>query len=207
MDFKLKHDAPIEPDSVEFTPADYFAQLPLKEMFDREAPVQVDLGCGYGAFLVAMAKANPECNFLGVERLVGRVRKACKRAANARLRNVRVLCLEGLYTISKLIPPGSISVVHVMFPDPWPKRKHRRRRLVEGEFLDAARVALRAGGELRLTTDDADYFEQMKKAAAAHQGFAEIPWPDDPAYPRTDFEKHFRAQGLAIHRLLLRRRE
>jgi tRNA (guanine-N7-)-methyltransferase len=196
-------DASPDPDLIEFTPADYFAPLPLKEMFESDAPLQVDLGCGEGAFIVAMAKADPRCNFLGVERLVGRVRKVCKRAANARLRNVRVLCVESLYTISKLLPPRSASVVHVMFPDPWPKRKHRVRRLIEREFLDAAHSALRAGGELRLTTDDDDYFEHMKRATGAHGGFLKTPWPDDPGYPQTDFEKRFRAQGLPIHRLLL----
>jgi len=165
----------------------------------------VDVGCGEGAFIVAMAKANPQCNFLGLERLVGRVRKVCKRAVNAGVRNVRVLCVESLYTMSRLIPSQSVSVVHVMFPDPWPKRKHRRHRLINREFLDAAHAALRDGGELRLTTDDTDYFEQMKKVVAAHEGFSKIPWPDDPAYPQTDFEKRFRAQGAPIHRLLLRK--
>jgi tRNA (guanine-N7-)-methyltransferase len=198
-------DALPDPDSIEFTPADYFAPLPLGEIFEREVPIHVDVGCGEGAFIVAMAKANPQCNFLGVERLVGRVRKVCRRAANARLGNVRVLCVESSYTMDKLIPPQSVSVVHVMFPDPWPKRKHRARRLIERQFLDAVHSALRSHGELRLTTDDGDYFEHMKQVAAAHEGFSQSPWPDDPTYPQTDFEKRFRAQGLPIHRLLLRR--
>lgn len=193
------------PDSIEFTPADYFAPLPLEAMFGRSAPLQIDIGCGYGAFIVAMAGENPGCNFIGVERLVGRVRKVCKRSANAGLRNVRILCLESLYTLEKLVPAQSASVIHVMFPDPWPKRKHRARRLVNAGFLDAARAALSPGGELRLTTDDPDYFAHMQSVATAHSGFATVPWPDDPAYPRTDFEKHFRAAGLTIHRLLLRK--
>ena len=193
------------PDSIEFTPGDYLSRLQPAELFGREAPLHVDLGCGYGAFIVAMAKANPQWNFLGVERLVGRVRKVCKRSTNAGLRNVRVLCLESQYTLEKLIPPQSISVLHVMFPDPWPKRKHHRRRLVNREFLDAAHAALAASGELRLTTDDTDYFEQMRRVAAAHEGFAKVPWPEDPDYPQTDFEKHFRAASVPINRLLLRK--
>jgi tRNA (guanine-N7-)-methyltransferase len=194
---------PLAPDHIEFTPANYFTPLPLGELFGREAPVHLDLGCGCGAFIVAMAGNNPQWNFLGVERLVGRVRKVCKRASNAGLRNVRVLCVETLHTLTNLIPPQSIAVVHVMFPDPWPKRKHRRRRIVNRQFLDAVHAVLRPGGELRLATDDPDYFEHMRKVIAAYEGFLQIPWPDDPEYPRTDFEKHFRAQGLTIHRLLL----
>ena len=194
-----------DPESLEFTPANYFVPLSFGDVFEKEAPVHMDVGCGEGAFIVAMAKAHPQCNFLGVERLVGRVRKVCKRAVNAGVRNVRVLCVESLYTMGKLIPPQSVSVIHVMFPDPWPKRKHRRHRLIERQFLDTVRVALRPGGELRLTTDDSDYFEHMKKVTAEHEGFSKIPWPDDPAYPQTDFEKRFRAQGLPIHRLLVRK--
>ena len=76
-------EAPIDPESLEFTPANYFVPLALGDVFEREAPIQMDVGCGEGAFIVAMAKANPQGNFLGVERLVGRVRKVCKRAVNA----------------------------------------------------------------------------------------------------------------------------
>lgn len=198
-------DASLDPESLEFTPADYFVPLPLGEVFEREAPIHLDVGCGEGAFIVAMAKANPQCNFLGIERLVGRVRKVCKRAAGARLHNVRVLCVESMYTMGRLIPAQSVSVVHVMFPDPWPKRKHRIHRIINREFLDAVHAALLADGELRLTTDDTDYFEHMKMVATAHEGFSKIPWPDDPGYPQTDFEKRFRAQGLHIHRLLMRK--
>jgi tRNA (guanine-N7-)-methyltransferase len=198
-------EALIDPESLEFTPANYFVPLALGDVFERQAPIQMDVGCGEGAFIVAMARANPQCNFLGVERLVGRVRKVCKRAFNAGVSNVRVLCVESLYTMSKLIPPQTISVVHVMFPDPWPKRKHRQHRLINREFLDAVHAALQADGELRLTTDDLDYFQHMEKVTAAHEGFSKAPWPDDPAYPQTDFEKRFRAQGLPIYRLLLRK--
>ena len=196
---------PIAPESYEFTPADYFSPIRVEELFARQAPLEIDVGCGEGAFLVAMAKGNPQRNFLAVERLVGRVRKVCRRSARAGLDNVRVMCVESDYTVKHLLPAGSVSVFHVMFPDPWPKRKHHRRRLVNRGFLDAVRGALCDGGELRLTTDDVDYFQHMKKVTAAHEGYSQEPWPDDPAYPQTDFEKRFREQGLPIHRLLLRR--
>jgi tRNA (guanine-N7-)-methyltransferase len=196
---------PSAPDSLEFTPADYFSPIRVEELFARTAPLEVDVGCGEGAFLVAMAGRHPEHNFLGVERLVGRVRKVCRRAVRERLGNLRVICVESAYTVRHLLPEGSVSVFHVMFPDPWPKRKHHQRRLVNRDFLDAARAALRGDGELRLTTDDAAYFEQMNKVARTHEGFSLAPWQDDPDYPRTDFEKRFRAQGLPIYRLLLRK--
>ena len=192
-------------EALEFVPSDYFQPVKIEGIFARPAPLEVDVGCGEGAFLVAIARKNPERNFLGIERLVGRVRKVCRRSGRAGLGNVRVLCVESAYTVRYLLPAGSVSVFHVMFPDPWPKRKHRVNRLVNREFLDAVRVALRDVGELRLTTDDLDYFGHMKKVTAAHEGFSCEPWPDDPDYPQTDFEKRFRALGLPIHRLLLRK--
>lgn len=194
-----------DPDPLEFTPADYFTPVRVEDLFARQVPLEVDVGCGEGAFIVAMAKANPGRNFLGIERLVGRVRKVCRRTTNAGLANVRVMCVEIAYTVQHLLPAGSVTVLHVMFPDPWPKRKHRLRRLVNHEFLDAVHTALLSDGELRLTTDDLDYFEWMQKVAAGHKGFSQAPWPEDPAYPQTDFEKRFRAQGLPIHRLLLKK--
>lgn len=193
-------------ESVEFIPGNYFAPIRIGDLFPRPAPLEVDAGCGEGAFLVALAQKNLQRNFLGIERLAGRVRKACRRATRAGLSNVRVLRVESFYALRRLLPAESVSIFHVMFPDPWPKRKHHRRRLVNREFLDAVQVALMPGGELRLTTDDADYFAQMKKIAVGHAGFGEAPWLDDPEYPQTDFEKRFRAQDLPIFRLLLRRR-
>lgn len=195
-----------DPDSLEYVPANYFVPLSFAEIFERPAPLHMDVGCGEGAFIVAMAKAHPEWNFLGVERLVGRVRKVCKRAVNAGVENLRAICVESAYTMERLVPAGTVSVVHVMHPDPWPKRKHHHHRLINAAFLDSVRTALVPHGELRLTTDDLDYFQQMEKVSAAHTGFEKIPWPDDPTYPQTDFEKRFRALGLPIYRLLLKKK-
>jgi tRNA (guanine-N7-)-methyltransferase len=191
--------------SLEFIPLSYVEPLLIDAMFARTAPLEVDVGCGEGAFLVTMATRFPERNFLGIERLLGRVRKTCRRADHAGLKNIRVLRVESAYAVRHLLPRGLVAVFHVMFPDPWPKRKHRRRRLINGEFLDSVWAALQCGGELRLTTDDRDYFEQMKKVSALRTDFVEMKWPFDSDYPQTDFEKHFRAQGLPIHRLLLRK--
>ena len=192
-------------EELEFLPENYFTPLDPVAVFSRSAPLEVDVGCGEGAFTVAIAAKNPAHNFLGIERLLGRVRKVCRRAVRAGVANVRLLRLESSYSVRHLLAPGSVAVFHIMFPDPWPKRKHHRRRLINREFLDAVRDALQPRGELRLTTDDADYFEWMQAAAAAHEGFAPGPWPDDPEYPQTDFEKRFRAIGKPIHRLLLRK--
>jgi tRNA (guanine-N7-)-methyltransferase len=143
-----------EPDALEFVPENYFAPVDVAGVFLRNAPLEVDVGCGEGAFTVAMAAKNPAHNFLGIERLLGRVRKVCRRAVRAGVGNVRLLRAENFYVVKLLLAPESVSVFHVMFPDPWPKRRHHRRRLINRDFLDAVRAALKPDGELRLTTDD-----------------------------------------------------
>ncbi len=198
----------LPPETVEFLPEDYCARLDLAALFPgREgAPLEVDLGSGDGAFLVEMAARFPGRNFLGVERLLGRVRRTCRRLARAGACNARVIRLESHYLVRYLLLRGSVQVFHVMFPDPWPKRRHHAKRLIQASFLDDAWTALAPGGELRLTTDDAPYFQHMRRVFEAHPGFAEEPWTPGPDYPRTDFECLFRSHGLPIHRALLRRR-
>jgi tRNA (guanine-N7-)-methyltransferase len=190
---------------IELIPPDYFKPLDVGAAFSRSAPLEVDAGCGEGSFLAALAAQHPEHNFLGIERLLGRVRKTCRRVANRQLDNVRVLRLETTYAVKYLLPAGSVAVFHVAFPDPWPKRKHWRRRLINDPFLDTVHTLLAPGGELRLTTDDGGYFAHMQLVCLARRDFTPLPWPEDPDYPQTDFEKGFREQGLPIHRLLLQK--
>jgi len=199
----------IPPDTVEFLPENYFVPLDLAHVFPErpDAPLEVDLGSGDGSFLVEMTNRTPERNFLGVERLLGRVRKTCRRMARTGAANGRIIRVESHYLVRYLLPRASASVLHVMFPDPWPKRHHHPKRLIQTGFLDDAREALAPGGELRLTTDDLPYFQHMRKVFGAHCGFVEEPWTPDGDYPQTDFERLFRSQGLPIYRALLRRKE
>ena len=198
----------IPPDSLEHLPENYFTPLDLDAVFPElpGAPLEVDIGCGDGSFLVEMARRAPERRFLGVERLLGRVRKTCRRLARIGASNARVIRVESHYLVRHLLPRGSASVIHVMFPDPWPKRKHNNRRLIQTDFLDAVREALGEGGELRLTTDDAPYFQHMREVFSVHPGFVEEPWTPGDDYPQTDFERHFRGLGQPIYRALLRRK-
>jgi tRNA (guanine-N7-)-methyltransferase len=187
----------------EIVPANYFAPLILGDYFAGEAPLEVDVGCGDGAFLIAMAQRSPERNFLGIERLVERVAKAGRRAERLGLKNVRLLAVESAYAVRYLLPPESVKVFHVAFPDPWPKRKHWSRRLVQVDFLAAVHAALTVDGELRVKTDDANYFQHMRAVFAAQTSLREIEWSLEPGYPITTFESHFLAQELPIYRARL----
>ena len=146
-------DATDPAEKVEFAPADYFARAATSDIFPREAPLEVDIGCGEGAFLVAMAAKFPERNFLGIERLLGRVRKVCRMVVHHRLENTRLLRIETAYALRYVLPPLSISRAHVLFPDPWPKRRYVGRRMVDRAFAAAVADALAPGGELHVATD------------------------------------------------------
>lgn len=198
---------PLTPDSIHWIPASILESAKVEELFPNPGPLSVDYGCGEGAFVVAMAKKHPERNFLATERLAGRVEKVCRNAARLGLSNLRVLRLENLYIAKYILPPESVSVSYVSFPDPWPKRAHQSRRLVQPEFLSAVRLTLVAGGELRLKTDDLPYFQWMEKVVAEAVGWERADWPEDPAEPLTNFEARFIAQGLPIHKTRLLKTE
>jgi tRNA (guanine-N7-)-methyltransferase len=203
---RQKHDAFLATAArAQWVPEDHFRRAELSEIFLRSSPLEIDLGCGDGAFILAMAAQFPERNFLGTERLIGRVEKVCRAIARHELQNCRILYLESLYTVKWLLPPGCADVVHVAFPDPWPKRHHHDRRIFTDEFMAALHQVVAPGGEVRIKTDDRPYFDWIENILAAAKGFERIEWIEEEGYPQTDFEKHFLAQGMPIHRARLRK--
>ena len=191
---------------IELVPETYVAPLDLLAIFGRVAPLQVDLGCGDGSFLCELAHLHQDKNFLGIERLVGRVAKACRKASP--LDNVRVLNVESSYAVGYLLPEASIETFYLLFPDPWPKRRHQRRRIVRLDFLDSIRRALEDGGSLRIATDQLDYFEKIRVLAENYSGFTIVdPNVDSDRndLPLTKFERRFSALGAPIYRLALRK--
>jgi tRNA (guanine-N7-)-methyltransferase len=183
-------------------PSSYTERLNLDAAFGRCAPLQVDLGCGDGTFLRAMAQKHAPTNFLGIERLSGRVRRAARRIAS--LPNARVLYVESSYAVQYLLPKESVERFYLLFPDPWPKRRHQSRRLVNETFLHAIALALAPEGLFCLATDQRDYFQQVEAIAGTHAGFQLIA-PIDLDLPVTKFEARFQATGAQIYRLTLRK--
>jgi tRNA (guanine-N7-)-methyltransferase len=195
---------PASAEQLEVVPVDIFKPFSFIAIFHNARPVEVDLGSGSGRFLIEAATQYPERNFLGVERLLGRVRKTLRSAGRLGLTNVRVLRLEIDYTVRYLLSHESVFRLHLSFPDPWPKRRHHSRRLVDQEFLAASATALVSGGELWIKTDHADYFDCISKAVDGRKDlFVSVPWSEE--YPITDFEETYRAQSLPIYRLRLRK--
>lgn len=175
-------------------------RLDLARLFSKRQALEVELGCGDATFLAEYARRNPEKNFIGVERLLGRIRKLDKKGRRLGLANLRGVRIENAYFLEWLLPRHTAGAVHVYFPDPWPKKKHRRHRLINERFAELAHAALQPGGRVFLRTDDADYFEQMQAVFAAHPQFREVETPAELAGLRTDFEAEFNAQGIPTRR-------
>lgn len=182
-------------------------RLDLAKLFSEPRPLEVELGCGDASFLVELARRRPERNFIGVERLLGRLRKLDRKGGRAALTNLRGVRIESAYFLEYLLPLHSVSVLHIYFPDPWPKKKHRKHRLINERFPELARTALRSDGAVYLRTDDEDYFKQMTEVFDANRNFGQMETPGELAELLTDFEKEFRKRGIqtlsAAYRLKL----
>jgi tRNA (guanine-N7-)-methyltransferase len=187
--------------AIEYVPATILQPLDFAEVFGREAPVEVDIGCGNGTFVTALAAQKPERNFLGIERLAGRIRSVCRNAASLELANVRVLRIDALHALAQLIPPASVEILHLLFPDPWPKRRHHRRRTVTDEFVAAVHRALVPDGLFHIATDHPEYFQLIERLILSRFEAA----PRNEPFPKSTFEQRFAVRGLEIHRLLLRK--
>ena len=166
------------------------------KLFPQPQPLEVELGCGDASFLVEYARRNLAKNFLGVERLLGRIQKLHRKGDRLALTNLRGVRIESAYFLQYLLPPHAASALHVYFPDPWPKKKHRKHRLINEDFPALARRALADGGTVFLRTDDADYFQQMTEVFGAAKEFEKTETPAALAEITTDFERGFNAQGI-----------
>jgi tRNA (guanine-N7-)-methyltransferase len=171
-------------------------RVELAKLFPRPQPLEVELGCGDAGFLVEYARRHAETNFIGVERLVGRIRKLDRKGQRAGLSNLRGVRIESAYFLKYLLPLHSVMGLHIYFPDPWPKRKHRRHRLINEEFPAIAHQALARAGTVYLRTDDADYFMQMNSVFSASPLFRPEETPAELAALLTDFERDFLARGI-----------
>lgn len=166
-------------------------------------PMEVDFGCHRGAFLTGMAELHPARNFLGIERQSSRVAICRKKILSRGLANAWAVRGDGWPSLATLLPAGSVAVLHVSFPDPWPKRRHASRRVVSGEFVAAVWRVLRPDGVLRLMTDDASYFDAM--LAAVGEAWPRVEWDDGVPRVATTFEKTFLGLGREPCRAAFRR--
>lgn len=184
---------------------DYFVELDPGRLFPgrEELPLELDLGCGDGRFLMEMARAFPERNFLGVERVKGRVHLVSERIRRSGLCNIRILRLDVGYVVGWQLSAASVCRVHFLFPDPWPKKRHHKNRMIRSEeFLRGLGRVLQPGGEFLHKTDQEDYFQELRAGMKAQSWAEGLCWENQEAavYPETDFERQWIADGRSICR-------
>ena len=143
-----------------------YEPIVFTEFFGNANPVELEIGCGKGKFLLDRALENPRTNFLGIDRIVKWMKRRKERAEREAMPNIRFMRAEAKAFLTEAVPPESFHMIHLYFPDPWPKRRHQPRRVMTADFLKLLHSRLVAGGLLEIATDHADYYEAMKKTIA-----------------------------------------
>ncbi|MCS6865638.1 MAG: tRNA (guanosine(46)-N7)-methyltransferase TrmB [Gemmataceae bacterium] len=181
------------------------------ELFGNAHPVEIEVGMGKGLFLLNAAMTRPETNFFGIEIVRKYQLYAATRFAIRHLPNVKTACADAKLLLRDYVAPGSVAAVHVYFPDPWWKKRHKKRRVFTPEFAADVARSLSPGGRLLIATDVEEYFGVMTAIVRAMPQFVERPEEADRAAPRTDagfatnFERKALARGGAVWRAVYER--
>jgi len=180
------------------TPVDWGA------LFGNANPLALEIGCGIGDFIATTAAGHPEWNFIAIDFYNKGCWKSCRRIDRAGLANVRVLRVEAREFIAERIPQGSLAAVYINCPDPWPKKKHRKRRLVNRQFMEFLRDFLAPGAEFFFATDFDDYGIDVAGMLAGGEGFTNMLAPDLyrhelPGYHLSKYMRKFMAEGKRIY--------
>ncbi|HUP00895.1 MAG TPA: tRNA (guanosine(46)-N7)-methyltransferase TrmB [Gemmatimonadota bacterium] len=174
-------------------------------IYGDDHPVEIEIGSGKGTFLVEAARRAPDRNFLSIEWARPYAEHVRDRVRRHDLTNVRVVRGDAARFMADHVPPGSVEVLHLYFPDPWPKKRHHKRRLVTAEFAANVARALAPGGEVRFVTDHAEYFEEATGRFAADPGLAAARVPDEGMGNITNYGRKYLAEGRSILRARYRR--
>jgi tRNA (guanine-N7-)-methyltransferase len=187
-------------------------RIDFGRIFGRCGPVHIEIGSGKGAFLVAQAKVQPEANFLGIEWARKFYRHAVDRIGRWGLRNVRILRADAATFVRDLVPEGSVDCFHIYFPDPWPKKRHHKRRFLQSSNLEILIRCLKPGGEIRIATDHAEYFDQIQSVTLAYADKLEEIEFERPASARegeltgTNYERKYVKQSRPTYTAAFRKR-
>jgi tRNA (guanine-N7-)-methyltransferase len=170
------------------------------ELFGNDNPVELEVGAGKGTFLTEQAKARPGVNFLGIEWANWYFHYAADRLRRNGCANARMVRAEAGYFLKEFVRDASLSVLHVYFPDPWPKARHHKRRLIQPPFLEQAVRVLAPGGRLQVVTDHKGYFEENIEPAVRGSGLSVIDYnrpgsAGEGEFVGTNFERKYRREG------------
>lgn len=185
---------------------DIKAPLDCATLFGRQAPVVMEIGFGMGDSLLAMARSNPDKNFIGVEVHKPGVGRLLHEIDALSLSNLRIYCHDAKEILEHCIADNALDTVQIFFPDPWHKKKHNKRRLVKSEFMQLVRQKLTIGGRVHMATDWVPYAEHMMEVMSTAPGYTNAAgagqYSTDADRPLTKFEKRGQRLGHAVHDLM-----
>jgi tRNA (guanine-N7-)-methyltransferase len=193
---------------LEFSPT----PVDLDAIFQRQAPRLLEIGFGAGEALLTFANEHREHDCIGIEVHPPGVGHLLLGLEREQLSNVRVIAHDAVEVLAQMLPSRSIDVVHIFFPDPWPKKRHHKRRLIKAEFLPLLERVLKLGGDVRLATDWEHYALQMREVFEAHATFENVHGenafaPRPAERPLTRFERRGQRLGHGVWDLHYRRRD
>ena len=177
-----------------------FVRLDLQQLFGNDHPVVLEIGSGKGRFLLSTAAERPELNLIGIEKSLHYHRVIHDRVMRRGLTNIRLINHDGFLVLRDMIPDASVAEIHVYFPDPWPRKREQKRRIIRPQVLTEMRRVLVDGGLGVYVTDHQEYFEAAAPFVEAEfRSERRIPGPDDP--PRTNYEAKYREEGRPIYEI------
>lgn len=175
-----------------------FFRIDFPQLFGNANPVVLEIGSGKGRFLIATATERPDLNLVGIEKSLHYHRVIRDRVLKRHLQNVRLINHDAFLVLRDMVPDASLAEIHVYFPDPWPRKKEQKRRIIRAEVLEQFRRTLVDGGWGIYVTDHRSYYEAAAPLIEQHfRAERRIPGPDDP--PRTNYEAKYRAEGREIY--------
>lgn len=198
--------------SISLKSAELSGKVDFAQIFGRTAAVHIEVGTGRATFLLNEAKACPQINFLGIEWASRYCRYAVDRIGRWSLNNVRIIRTDAADFLARFVPDNSVDCFHIYFPDPWPKKRHHKRRFFNSSNAEQLLRCLKAGGIVKTATDHAEYFEQIQKVLLGQGGrFEEIEFTPPAGAERgewvgTNFERKYLKEQKPIFCLAVRKR-
>jgi len=201
----------IDVDAITAAPTALAETTDLRELFDTDHPIELEIGSGKGGFILRQAKAHADRNYLGIEWANKFYKYAADRMARWGVTNVRIMRTDARHFVVHRLAPGCLAALHIYHPDPWPKKRHAKRRLFQPTFVQAAVRAMAPGARLAIQTDHAGYFEQIEGVIAAREELEPIAFVDENHGTvgqdvQTNFEIKYEREGRTFHRLAYRKR-
>ncbi len=188
---------------------DVFSPIRWTDLYGNDHPVKIEIGFGKGRFLISASERFPNVNYFGIERKTRYFKIASARILKRRLLNVRILFGDALPIVYKAVPDQSVSAYHIYFPDPWWKKRHKKRRIFGVEFMEALARTLSSGGRIYIATDVKEYFEEIVSIISKNPHFVDLDKPLDlmekEGYVPTNFEVKRAKAGSQIYRVVFKR--